>query len=385
MRKFGHLRSPIYSQGGSACVEKKAINPAANESAIDKIAHRQNAGLVNKITKRSSLPPGSAASFAQTLELINPHLYSVEERIRAQARAFDPAVEGYVSYVCEKGGKRLRPVLALLAGGASGQITSGHVDLAVIVEMMHVATLVHDDIMDGAELRRDQPTAYAKWGTSISVLLGDCLFAHALRLATSFSNNAICRRIADAASEVCSGEIIQTQRRYDLKLSTADYYRIIEMKTAALFAVACELGAFISEGNPTVIGALKNFGLKVGTAYQIYDDCLDLAGTEEETGKTLGTDIRKGKFTLPVLLTLQNRQGVDLTRLRDLLLREEGVDEEVLVNLLNRAGSLSAAAQVARRMLNEARQSLEVVPLNRYVNGLHSIADRLIGLVDRLA
>ncbi|MGA7905710.1 MAG: polyprenyl synthetase family protein, partial [Terrimicrobiaceae bacterium] len=260
---------------------------------------------MNKITKLSGLTPESAAAFAQTLELINPHLYSVEERIRAQARAFDPAVEGYVSYVCEKGGKRLRPVLALLAGGASGQITSGHVDLAVIVEMMHVATLVHDDIMDGAELRRDQPTANAKWGSSISVLLGDCLFAHALRLATSFSNNAICRRIADAASEVCSGEIIQTQRRYDLKLSTTDYYRIIEMKTAALFAVACELGAFISEASPTVIGALRNFGLRIGTAYQIYDDCLDFAGTEEETGKTLGTDIRKGKFTLPVLLALQ--------------------------------------------------------------------------------
>jgi octaprenyl-diphosphate synthase len=108
-------------------------------------------------------------------------------------------VEGYVSYVCEKRGKRLRPVLALLAGGASGRITSGHVDLAVIVEMVHVATLVHDDIMDGAELRRDQPTANAKWGTSISVLLGDCLFAHAL---LSAFRTMQCRRIAEAASEV---------------------------------------------------------------------------------------------------------------------------------------------------------------------------------------
>ncbi|MGA7905742.1 MAG: polyprenyl synthetase family protein, partial [Terrimicrobiaceae bacterium] len=122
-----------------------------------------------------------------------------------------------------------------------------------------------------------------------------------------------------------------------------------------------------------------------GTAYQIYDDCLDFAGTEEETGKTLGTDIRKGKFTLPVLLALQNRQGVDLTALRNLLLREEGVDEEALADLLNRAGSLSAAAQTARRMLHEARQSLEAVPMNRYVNGLQSIADHLIRMVDRLA
>jgi len=359
------------------------LKPPRSESAIDKIAGAQNAAPVNRLTKLSGVRRESAA-FAQTLELINPHLYSVEARIREQARAFDPAVEGYVAYLCEKGGKRLRPVLALLAGGASGHITSGHVDLAVIVEMVHIATLVHDDIMDGAELRRDQPTANAKWGNSISVLLGDCLFAHALRLATGFSNNAICRRIADAASDVCSGEIIQTQRRYDLKLSTADYYRIIEMKTAALFSVACELGAFISEANPSVIGALKTFGSKVGTAYQIYDDCLDLMGSEEDTGKTLGTDIRKGKFTLPVLLTLQNRQGLDLSRLHDLLLREEDVDEELLADLLQRAGSIAAAAQIAKRMLHEARQSLEAVPTNRYVNGLQAITDHLIGLVDQL-
>ncbi len=324
------------------------------------------------------------SAFTQALELINPHLYTVEERIRAQARVFDPAVEGYISYVCDKGGKRLRPALALLAGGATGKISSSHVDLAVIVELIHVATLVHDDIMDGAELRRDQPTANAKWGNAISVLLGDCLFAHALRLATGFSNTDICRRIADAAAEVCSGEIIQTQRRFDLKLSVTDYYRIIEMKTAALFSVACELGAFISEASPGVISALKTFGGKVGTAYQIYDDCLDLAGTEEETGKTLGTDIRKGKFTLPVLLLMQS-QNLDVSSLRDLLLKEENVDEEKLAEMIDRAGAMKGAAQVALRLLTEAKQSLEVVPANRYVNGLHAIADHVIGLIGRMA
>lgn len=339
---------------------------------------------MKKITK-SQREGVDGGAFAQALELINPHLYSVEERIRAQARSFDPAVEGYISYVCETGGKRLRPALALLAGGATGKITSSHVDLAVIIELIHVATLVHDDIMDGAELRREQPTATAKWGNAISVLLGDCLFAHALRLSTGFSNSDICRRIADAASEVCSGEIIQTQRRFDLKLSAADYYRIIEMKTAALFSAACELGAFISEAGPGVIGALRTFGSKVGTAYQIYDDCLDLAGTEEETGKTLGTDIRKGKFTLPILLMLQNGKGLNLGNLSELLLREDTVDEEALDELLNRSGAMEAAAGVARRMLGEAQDALQAVPTNRYVTGLQAIADHIIGLVGRIA
>jgi octaprenyl-diphosphate synthase len=354
------------------------VKPADKEQAADQAAGKTE--LVKKITDTLG---AENSAFAQALDLINPHLYSVEERIRAQARSFDPAVEGYVSYVCDKGGKRLRPALALLAAGATGKITSSHVDLAVVVELIHVATLVHDDIMDGAELRRDQPTANAKWGNSISVLLGDCLFAHALRLATGFDNTDVCRRIADAAAEVCSGEIMQTQRRYDLKLSTADYYRIIEMKTAALFSVACELAAFISGAGPVVISALKTFGSKIGTAYQIYDDCLDLAGTEEETGKTLGTDIRKGKFTLPVLLMLQH-QGADAASLRTMLLAEENIDERQLTEMLARSGSISAAAQVSRRMLAEARASLEVIPVNKYVSGLQSIADHLIGLVGRL-
>ena len=219
--------------------------------------------------------------------------------MRQQARTFDPAVEGYVSYACESSGKRLRPALALLAGGATGEINSSHLDLAVVLELIHAATLVHDDIMDGADKRRGQPTANAKWGNAISVLLGDCLFAHALKLSTNFPNGEISRRMASAASDVCSGEIIQTQRRFDLKLSVADYFRIIEMKTAALFAAASELGAFINEASPEIISAMKTFGLRFGTAYQIYDDCLDLAGNEENAGKTLGTDLRKGKLTLP--------------------------------------------------------------------------------------
>jgi len=129
--------------------------------------------------------------------------------------------------------------------------------------------------------------------------------AHALKLSTSFQNGEVSRRIASAATDVCSGEIIQTQRRFDLNLGVSDYFRIIEMKTATLFAAASELGAFINEAPPEVITAMKTFGLRFGAAYQIYDDCLDLAGSEESAGKTLGTDIRKGKLTLPILHLLQ--------------------------------------------------------------------------------
>jgi len=188
-------------------------------------------------------PP--ASSLAEVARLVQPHLEEVEIRIAQQAAAFDPALEGYVVYAVGGRGKRLRPILALLAGGATGKISSNHVDLAVIVELIHIATLVHDDVMDEAERRRAQPTANARWGNSLSVLLGDCLFAHALTLSTNFENADIGRAIARTAAIVCSGEMIQTQRRFDLNLTVQDYLRIVEMKTGSLFSTAAELIASI--------------------------------------------------------------------------------------------------------------------------------------------
>src|SRR5437763_12744530 len=210
---------------------------------------------------------------AQVARLVQPHLEEVEARIAQQAAAFDPALEGYVVYAVGSRGKRLRPLLALLAGGATGQINSNHVDLAVIVELIHIATLVHGAVMGVAERRRAQPTVNARWGNSLSVLLGDCLFAHALTLSTSFERSEIGRAIARTASEICSGEMIQTQRRFDLKLGVDDYLRIVKLKTGSLFAAAAELGGLISEAEPAELELLKNYGLRVGTAYQIYDDC----------------------------------------------------------------------------------------------------------------
>ncbi len=323
----------------------------------------------------------AAGSIRQSLELINAQLYSVEERVAQQARTFDPAVEPYVSYACESSGKRLRPALALLAGGATGDINSSHLDLAVVIELIHAATLVHDDIMDGAEKRRAQPTANAKWGNAISVLLGDCLFAHALKLSTSFPNGDISRRIASAASDVCSGEIIQTQRRFDLKLGVADYFRIIEMKTAALFAAASELGAFINEAPPEVISAMKTFGLRFGTAYQIYDDCLDLAGSEDKAGKTLGTDIRKGKLTLPILHLLQGASPAEHHRYSEMILRCEDDDALALADAARATGALRSAVSTTERMLRDAQQQIGLLPRNKYSEALDSVCLALIEII----
>jgi octaprenyl-diphosphate synthase len=325
-----------------------------------------------------------AGRLARVAELVSAHLYEVDRRIIAQATAFDPAIEGYVSYAIGGRGKRLRPMVALLAGGATGEITSGHIDLAVIVELIHIATLVHDDIMDEADRRRGEPTVNARWGNSLSVLLGDCLFAHALNLSAGFDEPGISRAIARTASEVCSGEMIQTQRRFDLQLHVEDYLRIVKMKTGSLFAVASELAASLSGAQKPTVDALAAYGLQIGTAYQIYDDCLDLAGTEAKTGKTLGTDLRKGKFTLPVLNFLQRASEFERQRCSEWIL--EGRTIEVAELLRNGAtnGCLDASISTASEMIRDAQRLLDRLPGNTFTSGLHELGDALSEMLDQL-
>jgi octaprenyl-diphosphate synthase len=323
-------------------------------------------------------------SLAQVARLVQPYLDEVEVRIARQTAEFDPAIEGYVVYAVGSRGKRLRPLLALLAGGATGKINSNHVDLAVIVELIHIATLVHDDVMDEAERRRAQPTANARWGNSLSVLLGDCLFAHALTLSTNFENADIGRAIARTAATVCSGEMIQTQRRFDLNLTVQDYLRIVKMKTGSLFSAAAELAAIISEADANVIETFKNFGIQVGTAYQIYDDCVDLAGSESVTGKTLGTDLRKGKFTLPVLIFLRSASEFEREHCCQLVLEEK--IEEMIELLKNRAndGALNESIAAGSDLIREAQRTLDGSASNPYADALFSLGDALCEMFDQL-
>ena len=325
-----------------------------------------------------------ASSLAKVAKLVQPHLEEVETRIAQQAAAFDPAIEGYVVYAIGSRGKRLRPLLTLLAGGATGEINSGHVDLAVIVELIHIATLMHDDVMDEAERRRAQPTANARWGNSLSVLLGDCLFAHALTLSTNFENAGISRAIARTAATVCSGEMIQTQRRFDLNLGVQDYLRIVEMKTGSLFSAAAELAAVISEANPSVIERFKNFGFQIGTAYQIYDDCVDLAGNERVSGKTLGTDLRKGKFTLPVLTFLRSASEFERERCCQLILEERV--EEMIELLKNGAtnGALNESIASGSDLIREAQTALDGIKSSPYAEALFCLGDALCEMFDQL-
>ena len=251
------------------------------------------------------------------------------------------------------------------------------------MELIHLATLIHDDILDGADKRRDQPTANARWGNHISVLLGDCLFAHALDLSTYFDDAEVSRRIARAASAVCTGEILQTQRRFDLNLSLADYYRIIEMKTAALFGAAAELGAALNKAPQETTDAMRAYGLKLGTAYQIYDDLLDLAGNEKAAGKTLGTDLKKGKLTLPILKLLQSAQNGQRERYTEITLRGDAAGLESLGAAARGEGAIAEAAGIGLGLVDDAAHQLETLAASPYRDAMQAICGQLRVMIEQ--
>jgi octaprenyl-diphosphate synthase len=329
----------------------------------------------------TTLPQGRSERFP--FELVRPQLERVEASIRDQIRAFDPAVEPYVSYVCNTSGKRIRPALSILVGGALGDVKDGHVKLGVILELIHMATLVHDDIIDGAVTRRMVPTANAKWGAGLSVLLGDALFSHSLALATEFNDIGICRKVGLASREVCEGEIIQTQRRFDLTLTKADYFRIIEMKTGALFAAATGIAAAISGADAETEAKLYDYGLKLGTAYQIYDDCLDLVGSEEAVGKTLRTDLEKGKLTLPILNLLESSSEAQRSKLNKRIIEQQALDLPVLVGIAEYEGAIESAVDTALDMLGTCRNHLVGLPGGEYVEALEQITHFLGALLQK--
>lgn len=330
---------------------------------------------------RTDTPAPPSALFP--FELVRPELERVEIAIREQVRSFDSAVEPYVAYICNTSGKRIRPALAILVGGATGGVHGNHLKIGVILELIHMATLVHDDIMDGANTRRMVPTANAKWGNALSVLLGDTLFSHALTLATDFDSIDICRKVGLAAREVCQGEIIQTQRRFDLSLSKADYFRIIEMKTGALFAAATGLAGTLSGVDAETEARLYSYGMKLGTAYQIYDDCLDLVGAEDVVGKTLRTDLAKGKLTLPILNLLENSSEAQRTKLNKRILEQEAFDLPVLVGIAEYEGAIEGAVDTALGLLEESRADLAGLADSIHTEALGQITWFLAGLLEK--
>lgn len=304
---------------------------------------------------------------------IEADLKRLEGFLEAQVSAFEPEVRPLVSYTLLHSGKKIRPILVFYGGWKDGEAASEELIRAgAVVELIHLATLVHDDILDDADLRHRMPTVAAKHGADVAVLLGDALFAHALKIASDFPTVEVCRAVAEATRQVCSGEIAQTFARGN-RPSKAAYFRMIDLKTAELFAVSARLGAFLRDGDPEFVAAVSDFARNLGIAYQIYDDVADFLSRQERAGKTLGTDLETGKFTLPVLEFLEILPSEEATVWENRLLEGKAPLDELRTAMLE-AGVFTRVAESFAAHLKEARGRLAPFAERTAVDPLDALA-----------
>ncbi len=326
-------------------------------------------------------PDGSLANehalLASVLAELEPDLALVET---ALDRVLDPPagyVRDLVDYVRGFGGKRLRPALVMLAGRAvdPSRVGEDHARVGAVVELIHTATLVHDDILDGALLRRMRSTLHAMEGTEVAVLLGDYLLASAYAEAAALEDRFASRYLAKITRLVCQGEVLQVHERGNLDLSEEAYVEIIEKKTAVLYAASCEAGARYAGASEEVAQALHDYGLGIGLAFQVIDDVLDLTGDEAVVGKSLGTDLGRGKMTLPLIQFLRSGPPDDVARVRAALRAGRGTQESGPIRqAVLASGSVDFARERAGAYVQRAIDRLDLLPDSRARDLLRDLA-----------
>lgn len=284
---------------------------------------------------------------------------ALDDFLREQLDSFEPEIREMADYCIDTSGKRIRPALVFFSGWRENTPPApALVQVAAVVELVHLATLVHDDIMDRAETRRSRPAAAHKYGSAAAVLLGDALFAHALHLAARFPTTEVCEAVSESTRKVCAGEIVQTLRRRSVAVTREDYHRVIDLKTAELFRVSCRLGARLGDYSPEFAESAAGFGRHLGIAYQIYDDLADFFGREKQIGKTLGTDLASGKLTLP-LFELRDRLGPEArVELENELQGLAPPRFEARLREMERMGVFEAVADAVERELQRAEACL---------------------------
>ncbi len=306
-------------------------------------------------TPNQAMPQDFATVFAR----LKPHMAALDVFLRGQLEAFEPEIRDMADYCIDTSGKRIRPALVFLSGWTGDEaIPADVVRVAAVVELVHLATLVHDDIMDEADLRRSRRTASREYGPEAAVLLGDALFAHALHLAAQFPTPEICHAVSDSTRKVCAGEIVQTLRRGTTNITREDYFRVIDLKTAELFRISCFLGGKLGGYPSEYVEAVTRFGRHLGIAYQIYDDLADFFGQETRIGKTLGTDLQSGKVTLPLLALLDRLPADDRALLVDEILHRREPDLAVRIRQMGELGIFAVVTAEVETELVHAEEAL---------------------------
>lgn len=327
-----------------------------------------------RIDSRGQAPDGLQKPYAT----IQAELDAADQLLLDELRSEYPFVDRLARYGFRLGGKRLRPALVLLSGKACGQTGRDHLLLAAAVEMIHTATLIHDDVLDEATIRRHLATVNAQWDNEASVLLGDYLLSRAICLASETETAYACRVLAQAAKIMCEGELLQIDSRGNFELSEEEYFKIIAGKTSELCACSCHLGAHYADADPAECAALTRYGRHLGIAFQITDDILDLVGDEQTTGKSLGTDLVKQKTTLPLIRLLDQARPNERSELLTLLKRSDNHRREALQPWLQQADAIAYAHQKAVQEIQEAKHQLACLPQTPARDALETLADFVV-------
>jgi octaprenyl-diphosphate synthase len=313
------------------------------------------------------------------LEPLKDQMREVEERIYSDLSPADKRLSDLVYHVSKIQGKRLRPALLLLSGQSSGGLIPQHIDLAVVVELIHTATLVHDDIIDEAVVRRHVETMNTKWGSKISILFGDYLFSRAYTILSAMDSQVATIIMSQTINILCEGEMVQLLRCYDAEVTESEYLSIIERKTASLCAASCKLGAISSGANRKQTEALANYGSKIGMAFQIIDDCLDVMGKEEEMGKPVNLDAQGGKLTLPFIRLVDKLPTDRRESTLELIFQNNCKDSKAaIVDLLEEHDAVDYAYDTARELIKKAQEELSVIPDSAYKTSLLELGDYVV-------
>lgn len=318
---------------------------------------------------------------SQALELIKDDLKNVEDALKSHIDTSVPLIKEVVSYLLSGGGKRLRPAFLCLAARMCGYTGKKTAHIATVIEYIHTATLLHDDIVDGAKFRRNKPSANVVYGNDIVVLCGDFLYSRAYTLLTEHADKKIQQVISKAALIMSEGEVIQLLKTSDVNIEMDEYLQIIRRKTAVLFSAACVTGARLAKSSDKKIHAIHDFGHFLGLAFQMTDDILDYLGDPESMGKKNGTDLLEGKLTLPIIVLLnlcEEKQKIEIKEIFKKDQRDEK-DLEYIIKLMAQYDIKRKSEAVVDGYIEKSLTSLEVFGDNKYKSGLKAMAMALIG------
>jgi octaprenyl-diphosphate synthase len=317
---------------------------------------------------------------SRIMESVRDDLGAIEEALLENLKPYLDLVSEVAGHILFSGGKRLRPLLMVLSARLCGYNGSYDKTFSTIFEYLHAATLLHDDLVDDASLRRGKPVAHSIWGNSTAVLVGDFLLARGLSIAAATGSPAIIKAIAEITEFMSQGEIHQLNRKGALDLTEAEYMEIIRSKTAVLFQGACRISAILAESGKERESALSDYGFHIGLAFQMADDLLDYTFDSETLGKSVGADLKEGKLTLPVIYSLKQAASADRKRMEDIIQNENFTEEEFkwLVAMLIKSGAIDYTKKLAQTHVEKARDALSIFEDSKSKRILLDIADYAI-------